>query len=72
MPTGDPKEKRRSKCLVLLATGSVTGRLLGLFGGVTGRLISGYRTFSLGTYLLLRFVFDVCLVHEEVCALKKE
>ena len=62
--TGTPKEKS-GQVLGTLATGSVTGTLLGpLLGGVTASIF-GYRPtfFITGTILLLVFVLSLVFVH---------
>lgn len=70
--TGTPKEKS-GQVLGTLATGSVTGTLLGpLLGGVTASIF-GYRPtfFITGTILLLVFVLSLVFVHEEFVPIEK-
>ncbi|MEF3840713.1 MFS transporter, partial [Enterococcus faecalis] len=71
--TGTPQEKS-GQVLGTLATGSVTGTLLGhLLGGVTASIF-GYRPtfFITGTILLLVFVLSLVFVHEEFVPIEKK
>ncbi len=70
--TGTPKEKS-GQVLGTLATGSVTGTLLGpLLGGVTASIFGYRRTFFItGTILLLVFVLSLVFVHEEFVPIEK-
>lgn len=70
--TGTPK-KRSGQVLGTLATGSVTGQLLGpLVGGITASVF-GYRLtfFITGSILLLVFFLSLFFVHEEFTPIEK-
>ncbi|MDT2755812.1 multidrug efflux MFS transporter [Enterococcus asini] len=70
--TGTPK-KRSGQVLGTLATGSVTGQLLGpLVGGITASAF-GYRLtfFITGSILLLVFFLSLFFVHEEFTPIEK-
>ncbi|MBO0481372.1 multidrug efflux MFS transporter [Candidatus Enterococcus courvalinii] len=71
--TGTPKEKS-GQVLGTLATGSVTGTLLGpLLGGISASTF-GYRPtfFITGIILFLVFLLSLFFVHEEFVPVKKE
>ncbi|MFV0560143.1 MAG: multidrug efflux MFS transporter [Enterococcus sp.] len=71
--TGTPKEKS-GQVLGTLATGAVTGQLLGpLLGGVTASAFGFRQTFFItGTILFLVFLLTIFFVHEEFVPVKKE
>lgn len=71
--TGTPKA-RSGQVLGTLATGAVTGQLLGpLLGGLTATAF-GYRTtfFITGTILFIVFILSLLFVHEEFTPVEKE
>ena len=71
--TGTPREKS-GQVLGTLATGAVTGNLLGpLVGGVTASIF-GYRLtfFTTGSILFLVFLLSLLFVHEEFTPVEKK